>query len=103
SDDLRQAMRLAEEPSFRVRDERALPLDIERPQAIFAAWYELFRRSPPDDPNRHGTCRDVIRHLPRIQQMGFDVLSLPPIHPIGSTNRKGKKKTQTPTPPALGG
>ena len=102
SDDLRQAMQLAEEPSFRVRYERALPLDVERPQAIFAAWYELFPRSATDDPNRHGTFRDVIRHLPRIQQMGFDVLYLPPIHPIGSTNRKGKNNSLTITPDDVG-
>jgi len=95
ADDLRQAMRLAEEPSFRGGYERVLPLDVERPQAIFAAWYELFPRSATDDPNRHGTFRDVIRHLPRIKQMGFDVLYLPPIHPIGSTNRKGKNNSLT--------
>jgi starch synthase (maltosyl-transferring) len=102
ADDLRQAMQLAEEPSFRVRYERALPLDVERPQAIFAAWYELFPRSATDDPNRHGTFRDVIRHLPRIKQMGFDVLYLPPIHPIGSTNRKGKNNSLTVTPDDVG-
>jgi starch synthase (maltosyl-transferring) len=101
ADDLRQAM-LAEEPSFRVRYERALPLDVERPQAIFAAWYELFPRSATDDPNRHGTFRDVIRHLPRIKKMGFDVLYLPPIHPIGSTNRKGKNNSLTITPNDVG-
>jgi starch synthase (maltosyl-transferring) len=102
ADDLRQAMQLAEEPAFRVRYERALPLDAERPQAIFAAWYELFPRSATDDPNRHGTFRDVIRHLPRIKQMGFDVLYLPPIHPIGSTNRKGKNNSLTVTPDDIG-
>jgi starch synthase (maltosyl-transferring) len=102
SDDLRQAMQLTEEPSFRVRYERALPLDVERTQAIFAAWYELFPRSATDDPNRHGTFRDVIRHLPRIKQMGFDVLYLPPIHPIGSTNRKGKNNSLTVTPDDVG-
>jgi len=95
-------MQLAEEPSFRVRYEQALPLDVERPQAIFAAWYELFPRSATDDPNRHGTFRDVIRHLPRIKQLGFDVLYLPPIHPIGSTNRKGKNNSLTVTPDDVG-
>jgi starch synthase (maltosyl-transferring) len=102
SDDLRQAMQLAEEPSFRVRYERALPLDVERPQAIFAAWYELFPRSTTDDPKRHGTLRDVIRHLPRIKRMGFDVLYLLPIHPIGSTNRKGKNNSLTVAPDDVG-
>jgi starch synthase (maltosyl-transferring) len=102
SDDLRQAMQLAEEVSFRVRYERALPLEVERPQAIFAAWYELFPRSATNDPNRHGTLRDVIRHLPRIKRMGFDVLYLPPIHPIGSTNRKGKNNSLTVAPDDVG-
>jgi starch synthase (maltosyl-transferring) len=102
SDDLRQAMQLTEDASFRVRYERALPLDVERPQATFAAWYELFPRSATDDPNRHGTFRDVIRHLPRIKEMGFDVLYLPPIHPIGLTNRKGKNNSLTVTPEDVG-
>ena len=102
ADDLRQAMQLAEEPSFRVGYGRVLPLDVERPQAIFAAWYELFPRSATDDPNRHGTFRDVIRHLPRIKQMGFDVLYLPPIHPIGSTNRKGRNNSLIVAPDDVG-
>src|SRR5262252_6902489 len=102
ADDLRQAMQLAEEPSFRVRYEQALPLDVERPQAIFAAWYELFPRSATNHPDRHGTFHDVIRHLPRIKQLGFDVLYLPPIHPIGSTNRKGKNNSLTVTPDDVG-
>jgi starch synthase (maltosyl-transferring) len=102
ADDLRQAMQLAEEPSFRFKYERALPLDVERPQASFAAWYELFPRSASDDLKRHGTFRDVIRHLPRIKKMGFDVLYLPPIHPIGSTNRKGKNNKLTVAPDDVG-
>jgi len=102
SDDLRQAMQVTEDSSFRVRYGRALPLDVERPQAIFAAWYELFPRSTTDDPNRHGTFRDVIRDLARIKKMGFDVLYLPPIHPIGSTNRKGKNNSLNVTPQDVG-
>jgi starch synthase (maltosyl-transferring) len=102
ADDLRQAMRAAERPLFRVREERLLPIEVERPQAAFAAWYELFPRSATDDPDRHGTFRDVIRHLPRIKQMGFDVIYLPPIHPIGSTNRKGKNNSLTVGPDDVG-
>jgi starch synthase (maltosyl-transferring) len=56
--------------------------------AQFGAWYELFPRSLGRDG--HGTFRDVIRHLPRIAAMGFDILYLPPIHPIGHSFRKGK-------------
>ena len=67
-----------------------LRIEVERPQAGFSSWYELFPRSASQDPNRHGTFDDVIRLLPSIRAMGFDVLYLPPIHPIGKTNRKGR-------------
>jgi starch synthase (maltosyl-transferring) len=65
-------------------------IEADRIAARFASWYELFPRSMSDDETRHGTFRDVIRHLPRIRDMGFDVLYFPPIHPIGATNRKGR-------------
>lgn len=75
-----------------------LPVDVERTAATFASWYELFPRSVTDDPTRHGTFTDVIGALPRIRDMGFDVLYFPPIHPIGRTNRKGRNNTLTPGP-----
>ncbi len=75
---------------------RPIRIDAERSGAAFAAWYEVFPRSMSDDPKRHGTFRDVERHLPRVQAMGFDVLYFPPIHPIGHTNRKGPNNTLTP-------
>ncbi len=62
---------------------------VEHRKANFSTWYELFPRSASLEGN-HGTFRDVIRLLPRISSMGFDVLYLPPIHPIGKINRKGK-------------
>lgn len=65
------------------------PLEVERTRAQFASWYELFPRSETDDPLRHGTLRDVIKRLPAIRDMGFDVLYFPPIHPIGRAFRKG--------------
>jgi len=74
---------------FATRIDPPLELDAERPAARFASWYEIFPRSMSDDASRHGTFGDVIRHLPRIRDMGFDVLYFPPIHPIGKTNRKG--------------
>jgi starch synthase (maltosyl-transferring) len=74
------------------------PLDVERRTAEFASWYELFPRSESGDPTRHGGFRDVIRRLPQIRDMGFDVLYFPPIHPIGKTNRKGPNNTLTPGP-----
>jgi len=75
-----------------------VPVQAERVAAGFAAWYEVFPRSLSDDPARHGTFADVERHLPRIRDMGFDVLYFPPIHPIGRTNRKGPNNTLTPGP-----
>jgi starch synthase (maltosyl-transferring) len=100
--DLREVMRESEPRNFRYRREPALPLDIERPQAGFGAWYELFPRSATDTPNRHGTFADVIRRLPALKEMGFDVLYLPPIHPIGITNRKGKNNALRAQPGDLG-
>jgi starch synthase (maltosyl-transferring) len=69
------------------------PVEAERRAAGFAGWYELFPRSQSADPGRHGTFADVIRRLPAISAMGFDVLYLPPIHPIGRTNRKGRNNS----------
>ena len=77
----------------RVTLERPIPVEAERKAAGFASWYELFPRSQSNDPLRHGTFDDVIRRLPAIQKMGFDVLYMPPIHPIGLTNRKGPNNT----------
>ena len=65
-------------------------MDAERRAASFASWYEMFPRSQSGDPAHHGTFKDVIRQLPRIAAMGFDVLYFPPIHPIGEINRKGR-------------
>ncbi|MFZ6646531.1 alpha-1,4-glucan--maltose-1-phosphate maltosyltransferase [Undibacterium sp. TJN25] len=71
-------------------------IDAERKAAQFASWYELFPRSQSGDVNRHGNFDDVIRRLPAIAAMGFDTLYFPPIHPIGSINRKGKNNSLTP-------
>ncbi len=83
-------MAQADQRPFAVRHAPPCPVDADRPIAGFAAWYELFPRSMSDDARRHGTFADVIRHLPRIRDMGFDVLYFPPIHPIGRINRKGR-------------
>jgi starch synthase (maltosyl-transferring) len=88
----------ADQRAFAVRLSPPCPIDADRPIAGFASWYELFPRSMSDDPERHGTFADVIRHLPRIRAMGFDVLYFPPIHPIGSTNRKGRNNSLRPAP-----
>ncbi|MFF0159496.1 alpha-1,4-glucan--maltose-1-phosphate maltosyltransferase [Streptomyces sp. NPDC005263] len=79
-----------------------LPLLVERERALYGAWYEFFPRSEgtPDTP--HGTFRTAARRLPAIARMGFDVVYLPPIHPIGHTFRKGRNNTLSPTPDDVG-
>jgi starch synthase (maltosyl-transferring) len=67
---------------------RRLIVDPER--ARFSAWYEMFPRSCTSDPSRGGTFRDAEARLSAIADMGFDVLYLPPVHPIGTTHRKGR-------------
>jgi starch synthase (maltosyl-transferring) len=89
-----EAMHLREERRFLTRS-RAYAIDADRAGAGFSSWYELFPRSQTHDPARHGTFRDVIAQLPRVRAMGFDVLYLPPIHPIGTTNRKGRNNALT--------
>jgi starch synthase (maltosyl-transferring) len=70
--------------------DRELEVVVDRPAAGFAAWYELFPRSQGRAPGRSGTFDDVIARLDDIRAMGFDVVYLPPIHPIGRTGRKGR-------------
>ena len=65
-------------------------VDAERKAAQFASWYELFPRSQTDNAARSGTLRDVVARLSAIANMGFDVLYMTPIHPIGRTHRKGR-------------
>ena len=88
-----ELMRAADDRPFTVELEAPVPVRAERLGAAFASWYEVFPRSLSDDPDRHGTFRDVERHLPRIAAMGFDVLYFPPIHPIGKKNRKGRNNS----------
>jgi len=101
SEDAATLMAKADARPFSVRSDD-IPVDAERTGAGFASWYEVFPRSMSDDVTRHGTFRDVERHLPRVRAMGFDVLYFPPIHPIGRTNRKGPNNTLTPGPEDVG-
>lgn len=75
-----------------------VPVWVDRERAGFSAWYELMPRSQSGDVNRHGTFDDVVKRLPDIQEMGFDVLYFPPIHPIGKTNRKGRNNALNAAP-----
>ncbi|HEU5074078.1 MAG TPA: maltotransferase domain-containing protein, partial [Polyangiaceae bacterium] len=77
-------------------------IDVDRPPAAFAAWYELFPRSQGTAPGSHGTFKDTERRLSDIAGLGFDVIYLPPIHPIGETHRKGKNNTRVAEPGDVG-
>ena len=66
-----------------------LPLWVDRERGRFSAWYEMFPRSYGATDTRSGTFADAAKRLPAIADMGFDIVYLPPIHPIGRTNRKG--------------
>jgi starch synthase (maltosyl-transferring) len=69
--------------------EAEMPIWVDRERARFSAWYELFPRSSSPVAGQHGSFRDVEKQLPEIAAMGFDVLYMPPIHPIGRAFRKG--------------
>ncbi len=71
---------------------------VEPVRARFGAWYEMFPRSAGRDPHRSGTFDEAAERLPEIAALGFDVVYLPPIHPIGKTFRKGPNNTLTAGP-----
>ncbi len=73
---------------------REYPIYVDRKKALFSTWYEFFPRSAGNN-GMHGTFGDCERLLPRIANMNFDTLYFPPIHPIGTINRKGKNNSPT--------
>ncbi|MFJ2236252.1 alpha-1,4-glucan--maltose-1-phosphate maltosyltransferase [Streptomyces sp. NPDC087859] len=79
-----------------------LPLLVERERALYGAWYEFFPRSEGTPERPHGTFRTAARRLGAIAAMGFDVVYLPPVHPIGSTFRKGPNNTLSATAEDVG-
>jgi len=81
---------------------RDLQVVVERERARFGAWYEMFPRSSGSDPRTGGTFLDATAQLPYVASMGFDVLYLPPIHPIGRSFRKGKNNTLEAGPDDVG-
>lgn len=98
ADDLRKAMaRLPERAATTVHDP-ILEVIVDRERARFGAWYEMFPRSQGSDPNKSATFADCGARLPEIREMGFDVIYLPPIHPIGHTFRKGRNNTLSAEP-----
>ncbi len=81
---------------------KELGIVVDRQLARFGAWYELFPRSCAGDPGRHGTFKDVEKWLDYVASMGFDILYLPPIHPIGRSFRKGPNNTTEAGPNDVG-
>jgi starch synthase (maltosyl-transferring) len=77
---------------------RVLPLVVERERAAAGAWYEFFPRSCAAEPGRHGTLRDCTARLRHAAVMGFDVVYLPPVHPIGYSHRKGPDNAESAEP-----
>jgi starch synthase (maltosyl-transferring) len=88
--ELRQIMASHFDPSLITRYGRTLPVWVDRERARFGAWYEMFPRSQGSEPGKHGSFREAELQLPRLADLGFDVVYLPPIHPVGSTHRKGR-------------
>lgn len=80
----------------------SVPLIADRERARASAWYEMVPRSQSRVPGQHGTFRDCIARVPEIADLGFDVLYLTPIHPVGRTNRKGKNNAVKAEPGDVG-
>lgn len=93
SPELASLMSRYAERSFAIQYERVLQVEVNRVRARFGAWYEFFPRSTASEPGVHGTFKDAEKRLPYVASMGFDVLYLPPIHPIGRSFRKGRNNT----------
>jgi starch synthase (maltosyl-transferring) len=74
---------------FATDSDRELTIVVDPVRASFSSWYEFFPRSAAAQPKAHGTFADCEKHLPYVAEMGFNVVYLPPIHPIGRTFRKG--------------
>jgi starch synthase (maltosyl-transferring) len=103
-DDFVALMREHFRPPDLTRSRRDYLITVDRERARFSAWYEWFPRSQttPASPPCHGTFTDATARLSRIAGLGFDVVYLPPIHPIGRTFRKGKNNSLTPEPDDVG-
>ena len=91
--DLQHAMTTRADRSRATRHERILEVMVEPVRARYGAWYEMFPRSAGTDPSRSATFDEAAERLSYIAGMGFDVLYLPPIHPIGQSFRKGPNNT----------
>ena len=91
--ELARLMSICGERHFVTTYDKDLVVVVDRERARFGAWYELFPRSCATEPGGHGTFKDVEKRLEYVAAMGFDVLYLPPIHPIGISFRKGRNNS----------
>ena len=101
SPDVSETMRLHHRRTGSSTLDPPLELTVDRERARFGAWYEFFPRST-GTKTRHGTLETAAAHLSRVAEMGFDVVYLPPIHPIGVTNRKGRNNALVARPDDVG-
>lgn len=95
TDDFVLSMRTRLKPRLTTLYDKTLQVVVDRKKAQFSSWYQLFPRSCGPSANQHGTLQDCERYLDYIAGMGFDVLYLPPIHPIGRQQRLGKNGAPT--------
>jgi starch synthase (maltosyl-transferring) len=95
ADRLQQRMASRADRHGATRFDHVLEVIVERERARFGAWYEMFPRSAGTDPSRSATFDEAAARLPYVASMGFDVLYLPPIHPIGRSFRKGPNNSLT--------
>jgi starch synthase (maltosyl-transferring) len=90
---LRDAMARCPDRREATRYPRTLEVVVECERAAVGAWYEFFPRSTAKESGRHGTLADAVSRLRHAASMGFDVVYLPPIHPIGNAHRKGRNNS----------
>ena len=102
SEELRTLMQQHPDKSYAARYDKELQVAVARERARFSSWYEMFPRSCTSDAQQHGSFRNCEERMTYVARMGFDVLYLPPIHPIGRTHRKGKNNNPVATPGEVG-
>jgi starch synthase (maltosyl-transferring) len=96
--ELADLMRQNTDRAFATTYDRQPAVVVDHERARYSTWYEMFPRSCAPKPTDHGTFKDCEARLPYVAAMGFDVLYLPPIHPIGSTHRKGRNNAPIAAP-----
>jgi starch synthase (maltosyl-transferring) len=101
-EELSGAVRRYPERHSAARCEKPLAVVVDREKARFSAWYEVFPRSCSPEAGRHGTFWDCEAWLPYVASMGFDVVYLPPVHPVGRAFRKGKNNSAVAEPDDVG-